>query len=492
MKKNFITRAATLAAALLMVSSLLSGCTEKEAENVQIRDDAGNLIKPEKITMMATTIMTPENGLQLVCDKYKELTGIELIIEKPDHNQYYEKVNLSFAGGSPANVIELGSTYYPNYSNYGALWDMTDAWENSDLKKSGIVEEQYVDALKIDERLYGFPISKGGGTVTYVRKDWMDELGLSDPKNYEEFLDMLRAFKGRGENIIPITAAGLINTETPYDIYLREFYQDANPDFYYDEASGQYVDGMSQPAMKKALERMRDAYKEGLIDSEIVTNKTSTCRDKFYADLVGCFNYWAGTWNKTMEENLQTGVPNGTIKPLPPIAETEYIERAPTAMVITNATPNPEAVFKYLIEYSHDGGEGQMLFTHGIEDVHWKREADGSAVALPYLETPDKLVEKFYYGPELSFTKFDDPIKLDERIVNSLDVFYSSAKPAPVPKTSDVITNELPELDTIRKEVISKVVLGEVSVEDGVKEYEDRAAIQIKLILEDLNKTSGE
>ena len=42
--------------------------------------------------------------------------------------------------------------------------------------------------------------------------------------------------------------------------------------------------------MKAALQRMQDAYKEGLIDKEVVTNKTSTCRDKF-AGNVGVFNY---------------------------------------------------------------------------------------------------------------------------------------------------------------------------------------------------------
>jgi len=95
-------------------------------------------------------------------------------------------------------------------------------------------------------------------------------------KNYDEFINMLRAFKKRGNGTIPITAAGLLNTETPYDLYLREFYQDANPDFYKDETTGKYVDGFSQPEMREAVQRLRDVYQEGLLDAEVVTNKSKT------------------------------------------------------------------------------------------------------------------------------------------------------------------------------------------------------------------------
>ncbi len=89
-------------------------------------------------------------------------------------------------------------------------------------------------------------------------------------------------------------------------MYLREFYQDAIPDF--TQVDGKWVDGMSQPNMKPALERMSTAYADGLIDKEIVTNKTSSVRDKFYAGKIGAFTYWAGDWNRVIEQNLKKAV----------------------------------------------------------------------------------------------------------------------------------------------------------------------------------------
>ena len=451
--------------------------------------------KPEKIVLMMDTAfgsMVDAKSWEAFNAKYTELTGIAIEMIKPDHQKFYEQVNLAFTSGSAPDVLEVGSTYYPSYASNGALWDMTEAWNNSELKASGIATEKYVDALKIDGVLYGFPMAKGNGTITYVRKDWLDNLGLKAPTNYEEFVEMLRAFtyddpdKNGANDTYGLTAAGLINTETPYAIYLREFYQNANPDFI--EKDGKYIDGMSEPAMLEALSRMKAAYKEGLIDKEIITNKTSTARDKFYAGQVGTFNYWAGNWNVTLENNLQASIAEGTIIPLEPIKETRYIERPPTAMSITSSAKNPEGIFKYLIEYSHDGGEGQLLFTRGVEGVNYEKTADGTYKQFADPENPDKLFEKSYYAPELTFTKFEDPIKFDDRLVNSLKMFEANSDIAAVPRTSEIISQNLSELIPIKGNVVANCVTGDLSPEEAIKQYQTEGATFIEAILADLNK----
>lgn len=503
MKKKFVTRAATAAVALLMVSNLLAGCSgsSQVIQNIPNSADENGIEKPEKITLMADTIITVDNGLQDICDAYEENTGIKLVVTKPDHNQYYEKVNLSFAGGEVPNVIEMGGTYYPNYANYGALWDMTDAWENSTEPVKSIIDEKYVDALKINGRLYGFPMAKGNGTVTYVRGDWMDELGIENPKNYDEFIAMLKKFKDE-LGVIPLTAAGFINTETPYTIYMREFYQDADPNFVQNPVTGVYRCGMLDDSMREALERLQEAYSIGLLDSEIVTNKTSTCRDKFNGGEAACFNYWAGSWADKLQKEVEKANKGGIVRALEPIVEAHYLERPPTAFVITKAyTSNPEGVFKYFIEYSHDGGEGQMLFTHGVEDGkcasglvgHWAYtdETKTKAEALGYRENEAKPVEKSFYAPELSITDWNDFVGYDDTYKPSLEIFQKNSVIESIPISNDTINDENPELDTIRREVVSSVVLGKMTPKEGIADFEKRAASQISLILESLNGESN-
>lgn len=486
MKKNVLKRVSALGLSMLMVTSL-TGCPSTSDEPIDVSyGDPDDL--PAEISMMMDTCMTEENGLQMVCDEYEKNTGIKLTFEKPDHAKYYEKVTLSFASEEPNDIIEMGSTYYPELANSGALWDMTEAWEKSTSNCKQIVDEAYVDALRINGQLFGFPMAAGNGTITYVRQDWLDEAGLDAPTNYDEFIEMLRAFKARGNGAIPITAAGLLNTETPYDIYLREFYQDAVPDFYKDETTGKYVDGFTNPEMIEAITRLRDAYQEGLIDAEIVTNKTSTCRDKLGSGLVGAFNYWAGMWSLKLQRTMN----NGQLVAIPPIEETGgYTERVPTAMAMSIYAPNKAAIFEHFLMYSHDGGEGQMLFTHGVEDVHYKYNADGTCEALPYLSDPDNKVEKSMYAPELTITDWDDPIALDPMVESSLEEFRKNRVFATVPIVNDTISQNLADLNVVRNVVVANAVTGKTSVEEAMQYYEEKGSYYANAILEDLNSDAN-
>ncbi len=470
-----------------------SPAPSEQSTNVATDAPKNEIEKPDVINAFVDTTFGSQvdpTSWQPWSEKYEELTGIKINFTKPVHNEYFQKLSLAFTTGDIPDLMQLGSTYYPTYANNGALWDMTAAWENSDLKASGILDEQFVEGLKLNGALYGFPETRGNGTVTYVRQDWLDKLGMKAPTNYAEYIDMLKAFTnddpdGNGKkDTFGVTMPGLVSPETPFTMYTREFYHNAEPGFY-QKADGTWVDGMLEPEMVDALQRMRDAYAEGLIDLEVVTNKTSTCRDKFYAGQVGAFNYWAGGWNRTLQSNLEAQNPNGVVVPIPAITETNYIERPSGALSISTAAKNPEGIFKYLIEYSHDGGEGQLLFTRGVEGVHYTVE-NGVYTQLPDAENPKKLFEKSWYAPELTITKWEDPFKMDDLTISSLAVFAETSEIAPVPTINDTIATQLPDLLTIRDRLIASIVTGEVTVADGIAQYEKEGKVHIDAILASL------
>ncbi len=498
-KKIALKKITTSILATTIALSIVScgGTTEEVSDGTQTSSEATEtteIIKPEKINAYIDTVFSSQidpTSWQPWVDKYKELTGIEISFTKPVHSEYYQQLSLAFTTGEIPDAMEIGSYYYPTYANNGALWDMTDTWENSELKASGLVDESFVENVKINDVLYGFPMTRGNGTVTYVRKDWLDNLGIDVPTNYDEFIAMLDAFTyddpdGNGiDDTYGITMPGLIGVGTPYDLYQREFYQDAQPQFYQKE-DGTWVDGMTEPEMVDALQRMKDAYSAGYIDQEVITNKTSTSRDKFYGGQVGVFNYWAGTWNKTLQDNLAAQNPEGIVMAIPAIEETHYIERPSTVFAITSAAENPEGIFKYLIEYSHDGGEGQMLFTRGVEGVNYTVE-NGVYTQLPDVENPKKLYEKAWYDSPLSITTFDDPIATDEIITNSLEIFSDSAELAPVPPMNDTLTQYQADLNAIRDLAIANAVTTDMSVEDALAQYSRDGEQQITAILDSLN-----
>lgn len=517
MKRKWFQKALCLSAATMLVFGLAacgnkentpsSNTTATKAPTAAPAADAGKateapvavvpeIEKPAEITIMVNgTLLDQASGRQQFEEKFAELDGVKLKVIQPDHNTYNDQVALAFTSGMQADALILSSDKYTSYAANGALWDMTEAWENSEAKASGIVGNQYIDALKIDGKLYGFAPARGNGCITYIRKDWLDNLGLAVPTTYDEYIEVLRAFTeddpdGNGvKDTFGVSAAGIYSKEAPYTNYLPEFWQDAIPDFTQLD-NGTWVDGFSEANMSAALTRLKDAYSKGYIDIEVVSNTTSACRDKFYAGNYGVFTYWAGKWNVTLEQNLQNTFPTASLVGMEPIAELgDYLERQPPVWAITSSSKNPEGVFKYLLETMVDGGAGQMLWTYGAEGTHYEVK-DGTYTQLPDPEVPTSTFLSAHIDPVLSIVNWEDPLASarDARIEASNKSFVENSVVAPLVVQTESMGNYAATLNDIRQVIVSEVVTGSTSVEDGMAKYKEQSASMVAEILAELNK----
>lgn len=516
MKKNWKRIASLLVASTMLVS--LAGCSKSDSENnststptptqatTNTTDNTqatttpeatvDEVVKPEKITVMVNgTLLDVASGQNEFVARFKEITGVELEIIQPDHNTYYDQVALAFTSNSVPDVLILGAQQYAAYATEGALWDMTEAWNNSESKASGRIDESYVDANKIDGALYGITPASGNGCITYVRKDWLDNLGMAVPTTYAEYVEMLRAFTeddpdGNGaDDTYGATAAGIIGPELPWTNYLPELWQNAYPDFY-QQADGTWVDGFTQDTMKEALTRLKDVYSKGYLDMEVATNTTSACRDKFYSGQTGVFTYWAGKWNLTLEQNVQANFPEAEVVAIPAIAELgSYVERQVGGWVITSACENPEGVFKYFIETMIDGGDGQMLWTYGVENVHYAVDANGVYSQLPDPEVPDNTFLSAHIDPVLTISTWEDPLASARhaRITESAELFKSSCVIAPLIVPTETMSAEQSTLIDARSVIVANVVTGDMSVEDGIAAYIDEQGDLSDTIVAELN-----
>lgn len=458
---------------------------EENKEEV-VSEDTNEVEKPDSIKFMINVGLQVEDGALEWRDEYERLTGITLDYEgRTPGNDYYTNLDLSFSSKKSPDVFNIGDGKLPFYAAQGALADLTDLFNNSEALSK--IDPKIMESVTVDGRIYGIPFEAGGGPITYVRKDMMEEAGAKEPTNYDEFIEMLRAFKAKYPDSIPYTAPALYENEAV--LYLREFYQDATPEF--TEVNGKWVDGMAEPNMVDALQRLQDAYGEGLIDQEIITNTTATCRDKWYAGVVGVFNYWAGTWAQNLELRLQANVPEASVLQLPSIAETNYLQRVPAVTAISSQSKNIEGVFKYFLEYMHDGGEGQILFESGVEGLHW--EQDGNNLKqLPKISKADEVMEKSFISPFYRVTPLindDKKIDYDERVTTSIDILTADNAQLNVTPLSKSYAKISSDLIALKSATIAEIVMGEVTVEEGLATYlEESAALGIETVIAELNE----
>ncbi len=514
MRRNFVRWTAVFAAAAMTVT-MLAGCgnakqqgqtantntqavkaeTTSAAADVEETESSGKAEKPEKIKIMVdgTFQATVANGQAEWKARWEELTGIKLEIIQPDHSAYYDVVGQMFAGNAEdwPDVVLLGSSYYPGYAEEGALWDMTETWNASGLKQNPRTRVDVVESNMIDGKLYGLSISSGGGCLTYYRKSWLDNCGLTVPTTYEEYLQVLDAFTngdpdgdGVNGNTYGVSAAGIIAPEAPWVMYLPEFYQEAFPTFYQKE-DGSWVDGFTEDSMKEALLRLQDAYGKGYIDKEALTNATSNCRTKFMEGQYGAFTYWAGGFATTLSLGLEANGLDGELIAAPPIAEVgQYWERTSPVYAITSACKNPEGVFEYFLEPIFDNGDMQILWTYGVEDVHWSTKAEtvcgntyeeGEFHTLENKEQAGVQWTSVNMGPLGCICPMENNPGLDfmdERNRESLKVFNANAKSASLPVTNEVINQYNGDLTSLKNNIIAECVVNGLSVEEGYQRFE--------------------
>lgn len=485
------------------------------------------ITKPDKFTVMCDgTVVTESNGADAFYKQMKEATGLDIEWVRPDHASYYDGVANAFnSDDTMPDVVLLSSDYYALYAANGFLWDMTDAWTNSETKKSGRListADNVLSALMVNgedgtKAMYGLSLYRGNGCCTYIKKAWLDKANIDvakvkdvqmDFNTYYGYLKQMAQTVGH----YVISGPGFVSKEAPYTNYLPEFYQQANFTFYQD-SSGKYVDGFAQQSMKDALQRLQTAVNDGVIDKETVNNSTANARDKFYstdpANEAGVFTYWAGTWANTLKTTLANKGLDDELIAIKPIKELgTYVERIAPCWCITTHAKNPEGIFKYFIDKMLDGGTVQMLWTHGAKGTHWDDKAESVTVKgkedapqtytegqfhyLAGTEKPDSWQTKNHIDPILSIADFTGGYVGESNIPaiarENGDFFANNSTVAvPLPMTTELSDN-IGDVNTARMYVIAQVSLGYMTVDEGMDYYQKTVGSLTEKIVNSLNK----
>ncbi|QHW35517.1 extracellular solute-binding protein (plasmid) [Paenibacillus rhizovicinus] len=205
--------------------------------------------------------------------------------------QYEDKINIAIASNQLPDISQLAAPQLKQLVDAGSLEDLYPAYNKYAtplLKK--IVEADGGRALKtatFDGKLMALTVPNGIGDafgMLWVRKDWLDKLGLPEPKTMQDVQNIAQAFAKDGKIGLALDKDLIGNTFTldgfanGYHAYPKKWIKDSN---------GKLVYGSIQPEMRTALQEAQKLYKDGAMDKEFGVKTADTVAQDFAAGKIG-------------------------------------------------------------------------------------------------------------------------------------------------------------------------------------------------------------
>jgi putative aldouronate transport system substrate-binding protein len=304
---------------------------------------------------------------------------------------YDQKINLSIASNDLPDAMVVNLAQFTQLVNNDQIADLTDTYNTyaSPAVKRMMESSKGValNAVTFDGKIMAIPaltVPDDGYQLMWIRKDWLDKLGLPVPTTLDEIEKTAQAFmeqdpggNGAGKTIGIIGPAngGVLyadflnptNGNFAFDPIFGSFH--AYPGFWIKGPDGKAAYGSIQPETKAALARLADLYKKGLIDPEMGTRKDSSA--PITAGTAGIYfgEWWNGYWplpdavKNNPQANWQAyAVPldaQGVWNPHQGIPATSFV-------VVREGYEHPEAAMKIVNLFNRD--ESQMDMTVGSLD----------------------------------------------------------------------------------------------------------------------------
>jgi len=184
MNRKFGVVAAATAALLV-----LGGCASTDTPAA---DEGGT-----DITLWLMGGDTPDALRDYLKTEYAEATGGTLTIEQQDWSDALSKLTTALpdAENTP-DVVEIGNTWSPTFTNVGAFSDISDLHEELGGDK---LLPSFVEVGKVDGANYAEPYYFGSRYIFY-RKDVWAAAGLTVPTTLEEFNESVATLKTAGQS----------------------------------------------------------------------------------------------------------------------------------------------------------------------------------------------------------------------------------------------------------------------------------------------------
>ncbi len=393
------------------------------------------------------------------------LTGIKVKIIKTTED-YDTKLAAMLASGEPLDIVYIGSSQFEKLWPQRLFEPLTKRIENSPVLSDPeiIPKSEWERIRRSDGEIYAVFNKFEQGTLPIVRKDWMEKLGIADPTTLDEYYQMLKAFKtqdpdGNGIDDTYGLAIGytLYDSTAIFGAYglMRGFQKDSNGNLYAPWATKTAI---------PVYEWFRKLYKEGILEPNFITNKSSNFRNLFMTNKAGMTLYWAA-WVGLFNQKVHAENPNSPFKArglTPPKGPGGRLLRAGNdgLMCIPKTSKHKDEAFK-ILEFWHTH-EGNILSTLGILNYDYK------IVNGKYVLTDIGKKHAMDHGaPQPKSLKWKNPLGELEGFEEAAEIIRKYAKPQMSTPYDKV-------WETVVRSEAAKIILGDITPEQGIANMQRR------------------
>lgn len=209
----------------------------------------------------------PDPLYDRLVQEINEYTNMDVTYQWKNRAAYFEQVELDIIAGNVADVMVVNKTAtFLAACDEGMFWELTDYIDDYD--NLATIPDITIESASYNGKLFVVPSSRtlarnGWG----YRLDWLNNLGLKEPTDWESFVDMLYAFTYNdpdGNGVDDTVGLGVDSWTGMWDIMEAWF---GVPYVWGVDANGDLIHESQTPEYKKAWAEFRQLYTDGLINN---------------------------------------------------------------------------------------------------------------------------------------------------------------------------------------------------------------------------------
>jgi len=412
--KLHLKKIVSLALAVLMIAGL-AACGEKDPVST---DHTGKVLTIG-IQPRQQVDDYDNNDLTLW---YEEQLGIDIqfVPFAAGAADWRAQVNAMIAAGEPLPDILWGMGWGEmeryDYGRDGYLIDLTDlmlndsaatvAWRErmEELFGEGRLETVMRNIASPDGKIYAFPTQAysddyNTNTHTFINKVWLDNLGLEVPTNWDELVEVLRAFKtqdpnqnGKNDEIPAIgmvgpastTSGGATNDLPAWLLNNFEFVCDTRQ---WNAVDGQLYSPYTTDAYREGLKAINALVDEGLLSASTWTMTSGTELGAIWTPASGTAiaGVISGAIAARATIDSEVGYEYVALPPFNYAPMVTSFNVPPAYIFITEECEDPQLAFDFLLLATTE--EGALRATVGVEGQNWEWVEDDSPAGRGYMCT---------------------------------------------------------------------------------------------------------